>query len=272
MTLEYQTRRSVLVGGLSTAIVSCAPTGNQSGEGQQTFDVESAVEVLTEVGVALSIIARVAPIAGAVFPAIGLAQLAPFLIKMGTDAKTVGAVYSGVRYAIETFSTNFAASAQTRNSRPFLVPQSGNVNNFDSIPVVRDQASVDFGLLGTGGGYFGDYDIFTTLIPAEQPQPRSVDEALGSSGLPYAIIHPAPNGLWNGQHDLGVLPVGGYVSYSWKIPRGGQPTDEIVSSAAFMSPPFVSTGASNYSTDLSDLIDAGDNIVARYHIPSEVAA
>ena len=127
---------------------------------------------------------------------------------------------------------------------------------------------VEFGLLGGPGESFGDYAIFTTLKRADDPVPRTYAEALEGEVAKYALINPAPNGK-DGVHDIGTLPAGGYISYCWRLPRGSEPTDEIISSPPMISPAFLSVANSEYEIDFSNLVDIQGAVQTQYRMPDD---
>ena len=66
---------------------------------------------------------------------------------------------------------------------------------------------------------------------------------------------------------MGTLPPGAFISYSWKVPRGQQPSDDYIASTGFIGPAFLAMDDASYSVDLADAIDAGRNVEARFQLP-----
>jgi hypothetical protein len=186
--------------------------------------------------------------------------------RFGVFADYASLVPDAIQFLTQERAQRFALPSLDSSPRPFIVPESENINNFESIPVFRNAVTLQFGVLNEEGGNFGDYQIYATVKRVDEPPPRTLSDVFGSADLPHAIVTPPPNGNYDGRLDIGALPPGAFVAYSWRVPRGQQPTDDYIASTGFIGPPFLSIGDADYSIDLSE-IEAGKNVEARFQLP-----
>lgn len=261
-------RRALLIGGASAALVGCAQeSGSSSDQGSSPSD-GPPIPYWAEIGTILSVTAFAGPLAGRFVAGIGLRGVASFLARLGVGADRASSIHDGIDFAYQAARLAFGVPAASAAPRPILVPQSNNINSFNYVPVFDSNVGVEFGLLGGAEDSFAGHAIFTTVKRADDPVPRTYEEALAGEVAKYALINPAPNGK-DRVHDVGPLPIGGYISYSWQLPRGTEPTDEIIASSPMISPAFLSVAGSEYQVDFSDLVELGDAVQTQYRIPEE---
>ncbi len=272
MNHQMVTRRGVLVGGASLALVGCsAPSNNNSGVPYQSVTMPSWADVplyLTMITVAAPVAAYLAGTASAVTGVIALARLAYVLKNVGVLADRASLIYDSIQFLNQLRSQRFALPALSSSPKPFIAIASGNINNFESVPVFKNDVVLQFGVLNEQGGSFGENDIYATVKRVDERPPQTVNEIWGSGDLPHAIVSPASNGNYDGKLPIGSLPPGAYVSYSWKVPRGQQPTDYFIANSAFVGPTFLSVDDANYSLDLASAIEAERNVEARFQLPT----
>lgn len=261
------TRRTVLVGGLSVALVGC----DQGGGGVTGSSGGSTSPISwpswTQVGTLLTIGMVAGPIGGTLAGAIGLPMLTTVFEGIGVWAGRAHQIYDLVNSLNETRAERFAPPASDSQPRPFVVAENGNINDFDSVPLFRNDVAVQFGVQKKEDGTFGEHDIYATVKRLDEPAPRTLSEVWGSGDLPQAIISPSANGNWDGSLTIGALPPGAYVSYSWKVPRGQRPSDDEIANGAFIGPAFLAIDDASYSTDLSEAVEADKNVQARFQLP-----
>ncbi len=264
-THQMVTRRSLLIGGCSVALVGCdPPTAGGGGDG---LSYSQPLPWWTEIGMYLTMAAIAGPAGGVLAGALGLRRLAIVLRGVGVFADRASQVYDSIEFLNQLRLERFALPAPNSNPRPFIVPANGNINDFESVPVFRNDVTLQFGVLNEEGGNFGENDIYVTVKRVEERPPQTLSEIWGSGDLPHAIVSPAPNESWDGSLPIGTVPPGAYVSYSWKVPRGQQPTDVHIASTAFVGPAFLSIDDTNYSIDLAEALDPGKNVEARFQLP-----
>ena len=258
------TRRSLLACGLSIAVVGC-----DSEPGGYDPEPRLVLPRWAERGIYFTVHTAAGAVGGYFAGAIGRQALPAIIRGLGLDDYLVAAVDSGLADIYRTRAERFAMPTQNSNPQPFIVPESGSINDFDSVPVFRNDVTLKLGIINEEGGSFGEYDIIATIKRADERPPQTLVEVWGSGDLPHARVAPAANGNYDGHLDIGALPIGVYVSYSWKVPRDQQPTDEHIASSAFIGPPFLSVNDSSYSIELNQSLEAGRNVEARFQLPDE---
>jgi hypothetical protein len=267
-TRHLVTRRSLLIGGLSIALVGCdQPTGGVAGRDDGPSNPQLTLPSWADVGMYLRLGMIAAPIGGVLAGALGLGTLAVALESVGIFSGRGHQIYELINTINQLRSERFALPEFNANPRPFIVPENGNINNFESVPVFRNDVTLQFGVLNEEGGNFGECDIYVAVKSVDERPPQTLNEIWGSGDLPHAIVSPAPNGNYDGSLPIGALPSGAFVSYSWKVPRGQQPTDDYIASSAFVGPAFLSIDDANYSIDLAEAVEPGKNVEARFQLP-----
>lgn len=264
-TRHMVTRRIVLIGGVSVVLVGCDPP--TAGGGGREDVSSSTLPSWTDLGLFLTMATIAAPLGGALAGALELGGLATALRTVGVLASEADRIYDYIEVAKKLRLDRFLLSASDPAPKPFIVPENGNINDFDSVPVFRNNVALQLGVVNEMGANFGEHDIYATIRRVDATAPRTYSEIFGSSELPHVIVSPAPDGNWNQQIDMGALPPGAYVSYSWRVPRGRQPSDDYIASTGFIGPPFLSIDDANYSVDLAEAVEPGRNVEARFQLP-----
>lgn len=260
------TRRSVLIGGVSVALVGCdQPNGAGGVDGGSPNPWPS---LSPEAEMFLTMLTIAGPGGGILAGALRLGGMRIALRTAGRLASYAGTISDLIEVVNRVRSELFAPAAQASSPRPVIVPESGNINDFEWVPVFRNDVTLQFGVMNEGGN-FGDYDIYATVKRADEPVPRTLRDVFGSADLPHAIVSPPPNGNYDGRLNIGRLPSGAFVSYSWRVPRGQQPSDDYIASTVFIGPAFLSVEDADYSIDLADAIEAGKNVEARFQLPGQ---
>jgi hypothetical protein len=267
------TRRFVLIGGCSVILVGCdqAPGGASGSNSDPTYP-QLSLPSWAELGLFLTMATVAGPVGGALAGALRLKGLETFLRGVGVFADYASMIYDAIEAKNQLRSHRFALPSPSDSPKPFIVPESGAINDFESVPVFRNDVTLQLGVLNEQGGNFGEHDIYATVKRVDEPAPRTLSDVFGSADLPHAIVSPAPNGNWDGRLDIGALSPGAFISYSWKVPRGGQPSDDYIASTAFVGPAFLSVDDANYSLDLAEAVDSGRNVEARFQLPDASVA
>jgi hypothetical protein len=263
------TRRIVLAGGTSAILFGCTPpsnSGNQNQIPEQIFPA-SIPNWVENIPMYLSIASMAAPFGGALLGAIGLVKLAGTVKYIGNLANTGSKIADFISLANETRKVFFPEFSISSQPKPFITQAENGVNEFETIPILIDNIQLQLGVMNEKGGNFGGYDLFTSVKPVYAPPPKTYSEALGSGDLPSARISPAPNGSWDGKIVMGRLPTDAYVSYTWKVLKGEEPSDQNIASNAFVGPAFLSVASSENILDLQNAAYPNKNVEARFQVP-----
>jgi hypothetical protein len=220
-----------------------------------------------DIGVLLTMVTIASPAAGFLAGALELPEVETVLRGIGVLAGLGSKIYDAVVSKNELRSQRFAPPSSDSAPRPFIVPANGDINDFNSVPVFKNAVTLQLGVESQQGGSFGDHQIYATVKRADEDPPRTLSDVFAPTGLPYAVVTPASNGKWNGQVEIGALPPGAYVSYSWKVPRGQQPTDDYIANTAFVGPVFLAVDDASYSIDLEQAVQPGKNVEAWFQLP-----
>ena len=257
-------RRVVLIGGLSVPLIGCDPS---TGYNDDPSYSQMPLPAWAEIGLFLTMVTIAGPVGGALAGALRLRALATVFRRGGMIGDRANLIYDSIEALNQVRSERFALPAPNSSPAPFIVPENGDINDFDSVPVFSNDVILQYGVLNEEGGNFGNHDIYVTVKRVDEPIPQTLHDIFGSADLPHAIVSPAPDGSYDGRLNIGVLPPGAYVSYSWKVPRGQQPTNDHIASTAFIGPAFLSVDDASYSVDLTDAVAAGRNVEARFQLP-----
>ncbi len=214
-------------------------------------------------------IAFAGPIGGALAGAIKLANVAYAFKRAGRIADNLGWIVDGVNLINQMRTEIFSIPSANAAPRAFMTPAQGAINDFGSVPVIRNSARLKAGVANQSGGRFGDYDLFFAVKPVTERPPRTYDQALGNGDFTAAIVRPAADGSYDGTLDT-VLPTGGYVSYTWKLPRGSAPTDADFAASPFIGPAFLVIDDAGYTGEVAEAVESGKNVEARFQLADAV--
>lgn len=271
-------RRSLIVGGLAVPLVGCGPEGQGSGTGGGSGTsggsggsggTSSTVEwpSWTEIGLYLTM-ATVAGSAGSLLAgAVGLARLAGVLSRISTFADRAGTVVEAIEFLNGLRAQRFALPTLTSTPAAFAAPQSGEVNAFDAVPIFKNDTMLRLGVLNEEGGNFGEYDLYATIKRVEDAPPRTLNDVWGNGDLPHVIVQPNSDESFGRHVPMTPRDPGAYVPYSWKVPRGQQPSDAFIADNAFIGAAFLALDDASYSYDIDAAVDAGRNVEARFQLP-----
>jgi hypothetical protein len=270
---SYQnlSRRSVLAGGCALALAGCNPpsSGTQSSDQiLQTSDLPDILPSWADIPIYLKMATVAGSIGASVTGALGMPVLAATLETISIFAGRGLQVYNVIETINQIRANRFIFPDSNSDPKPFVVPKTNNINDFEFVPIFRSDVSLQFGIMNEAGGSFGENDIYTTIKRAEEPAPRTLNDVWGTGDLPHAIVSPAPDGSYDGVLPIGTLPPGAYISYSWTVPKRQQPSDEYIASNAFIGPSFISIRDEDYTVNLADAIEAGKNVEARFQLPN----
>ena len=254
-------RRTALIGGLSTLAVGCdAPSGGPGGgySNQQSYTTE---EFLEDAELFLTLTAKGARVGAFAAGTIRQYKIAAVLNTVSAFANIGAEIASTINSANQYRSTQ---ATQPANGGA-AAPSGMAVNDFEEVPVVGLDVILELGLLSQGGN-FGQNKILVTVQRTDQLPPKTYQQALGTGELPHALITPASNGSWDGGLPVRFKRPGAYVYYAWRVPDGQIPSDDLIASRAFVGPAFVAVDRANYSPEMANAIQTGRNVQARYPI------
>jgi len=261
-------RRTVIIGGLSAPLIACGPNG-----------IELPEEIpWARIGLFLTIATVAASASGVLLGAVGATRVASLMFRAGAGADRANSYFEGIQAANQLRLALFPPPDQYSNPRPFIPDSSTQqayqtsdnteVNNFDIVPVFGQNITLKLGVLNNEGANFGAYDLYATVKRVDEPVPTTYREIWGSGDLPHVIVSPPTSG--NFSHDVHVpVPLNGaYVSYSWKVPRGEQPTNEFIANNVFIGPAFLTIDETSYASSVQEYVIPGKNLEARFQLPT----
>lgn len=259
-------RRSVIAGGFAAATVGCGPSATWDGSGG---DGGTALPVwLQDPGLILTVASFALPGVGHLFGRLGVAVAARWAHRAGAWADTADSIYTAISSISQLRNALAAVPAADAQPRAVLTAATAETNSFEHVPVFDGSIGLYLGILDEPGANFGSYDVWATIKNVADAPPRSLTEALGNGDLPHAVVTPATDGSFDRTLGIGTLPPGAYVSYTWRVPTGQQPTDEFIQSQAMIGPVFLSMSQPSFDDEVAANIESGLNVEAQFRLPS----
>lgn len=259
----YLDRRAVVLGGLSLPLIGCdemgrgtsGGSGGGSGPERVTERIQRVLGNIKIGAIAAQIIGRLIGVPQLVVGGMGVQRVTQIMeaaVAFAAQFESAAVEQSPPPARAASLLDWVFPPAHAAAPLPSPAQASGRAPGLDTVSFLAGPTQLQVQCFNRTETEFLTHNVYTIVRPFNQPRPTSAQELIGSDSLPtFSISMPA-----NGTFELPLpfeRPVNqGYAVYTWCLPTGVDPTDQIAAAEARIGPLFYNCDP--YDTELAEVV------------------